>query len=119
MVGWVILCMAPVELTEETLRARLDQIYPRSHPTMPPCWFIRRGLSRIHSTPKRGANCRMLNFGERSAATVAPHQRCGLTPIANPRQRTERIDRRPRDVAGTVGKTLEGRLAVADRRHKS
>lgn len=28
MIGWVILCMTPVELTEETLRARLDRIYP-------------------------------------------------------------------------------------------
>ena len=28
MVGWVILCMTRVELTEETLRTRLDQIYP-------------------------------------------------------------------------------------------
>jgi hypothetical protein len=28
MIGWVILCMRPVELTEETLRAQLDRIYP-------------------------------------------------------------------------------------------
>ncbi len=28
MIGWVVLSSSWVELTEETLRARLDQIYP-------------------------------------------------------------------------------------------
>jgi hypothetical protein len=49
-------------------------------------------------------------------------QGAGLNPlcrsalIANLRQGTERIDRRPCDVTGTVEQTLKRRLAVADRR---